>query len=212
MEVSRRDPATILRSLVKQLCLMSPREGSLLSFPDPVLSIYHHRKHNANLSNLLTIEESKTLLIRLSVGFLRTIIVIDGLDECSIEARETLINVIEAVISSPSQKPIKAFISSRYDRNLEHKFTESPNIYIQGCNDSDDINNYIKTEVRDCIKAKRMLEGEVSLDLEQRIIRALTDGAHGVYVYFHSLLVLLNLVYILKFVSCLGSRGLSTRL
>lgn len=212
MEESRRDPATILRSLVKQLCLMSPRDGSLLSFPDPVLSIYHHRKHNANLSDLLTIEESKNLLMRLSVGFLRTIIVIDGLDECSTKAQATLINVIEAVVSSPSRKPTKVFISSRDEGNLRHKFSESPNICLQECKNSSDISIYIKSEVRVCINAKRILEGEVSSDLEQRIIRALTDGAHGMYVYFHSLLVLLNLVYILKFVSCLGFCGFGTRL
>lgn len=179
-EAQRRDPAAILRSLVKQLCLMS-----LSGFPVPVLSIYNQRMQDADLTNLLSVKECKELLIKLSTGFLRTTIVIDALDECDPVTRGGLCDVLEQIVLSSTTSPgsnyapVKIFITSRNDGDLNRRFEGSPNVYIQERDNSDDINLYIETEVAGCIRRKELLGGVVKGELEQRIIRALKAGARG---------------------------------
>lgn len=177
-EAERTDPASILRSLVKQLCLLSP--GS--SFPDAVLSVYEQRKKEADLSNLLSVEESKHLLIKLSAGFLCTTIVVDALDECDPKTRGSLFNVLEDIVSSSQRNPVKVFVTSRDDGDLRKKFQDHPNVYIQEGDNSADINYFIKTEIEACIKDKKLLGGEVGLDQQARIVSALQAGARGMYV------------------------------
>lgn len=177
-EQERKDPASILRSLVKQLCLQSPKS----TLPTPVLSIYHQRKDDADLYNLLSIEECKNLLVHLSAGFLRTTIIIDALDECDIETREGLFDLLEDVVSTSNRNPVKAFITSRDDGDLRKKFEDSPNVYIQEGDNSGDINHYIRAEIEVCIKKKRLLDGKVNVCLKAQIVSALEEGARGMYV------------------------------
>lgn len=174
-EEQRRDPASILRSLVKQLCLQSPGD----SFPEPVLTIYNKRVKDANLTSLLNIEESKHLLIGLSAGFLRTTLIIDALDECDTETRGSLFNAIEEVVSLSKRNPVKAFITSRDDGDVRRKFKNSPNVYIEERDNSSDINHYIKTEIEACIDREELLDGIVSKDLQEKIVSALEAGARG---------------------------------
>lgn len=180
-EEKRRDPASILRSVVKQLCLMSPGDGS--GFPDPVLSIYNKRKHDGDLSNHLSVEESRNLLIALSAGFLCTTIVIDALDECDASTRGSLFDVLDDIMSSKGNA-VKAFVTSRDDGDLRRKFEDRPNVFIQERDNLGDINHYIKTEIVDCISQKKLLGGNVSAELQGRIIEALQAGARGMYVAF----------------------------
>lgn len=176
-EAGRRNPASILRSLVKQLCQGSP-EGN---FPQPVLSIYEKRKNDGNLKSFLSVEECKKLLIKLSSGFLRTTILIDALDECDKDTREVLFDVLENLVSdsSPEHYPIKVFVTSRDDGDLQRRLGNSPNIYIQERDNSADINLYITSEVESCITKSRLLDGKVDDDLKEHIIDVLRNGAHG---------------------------------
>lgn len=176
-EAGRRNPASILRSLVKQLCQGSP-EGN---FPQPVLSIYEKRKNDGNLKSFLSVGECKQLLIKLSSGFLRTTILIDALDECDKDTREVLFDVLENLVSdsSPEHYPIKVFVTSRNDGDLQRRLGNSPNIYIQERDNSADINLYITSEVESCITKGRLLDGKVDDDLKEHIIDVLRNGAHG---------------------------------
>lgn len=176
-EAGRRDPASILRALVKQLCLMSPEE----TFPAPMLSIYKRRKKDADLSNLLSVDEIKFLLVDLSAGFLQTTIVIDALDECDRDTRGIIFDVLEHVMSAP-KNPVKIFVTSRDDGDLRRRLENSPNVYIQEGDNSNDICRYIDSEIHICIKTGKLLEGEVDDTLKAHIIEALRKGARGMYV------------------------------
>lgn len=175
-----RDPASILRSLVKQLYLMSQS-----GFLEPVLSIYKKRKSDADLTNLLSVAECKELLITLSTRLLRTTIVIDELDECDPDTCGSLCDVLVQTLSSlktnktSNQNPVKVFITSRNDGDLRRRFEGSPNVYIQEHDNSDDIKLYIKIEIEACIERKELLDGVVGLQLKRRIVRALETGACG---------------------------------
>lgn len=174
-EEQRRDPGSILRSLVKQLCLQSPGDG----FPAPVLAVYNHRERSADLTNLLSIEESTELIIQLSAGFRRTILIVDALDECDTQTRGRLFSALEEIVSSSKQNPVKAFLTSRDDADVRKKFKNKPNVHIQERDNSSDINHYIKTEIEACIEREELLEGMVSKELHGRIAGALEAGAHG---------------------------------
>lgn len=93
---------------------------------------------------------------------------------------------------------IKVFITSRDDGDLRKKFEDSPNVYIQERDNSEDINYYIKTQIKACIKAKQLLGGKVNSKLEHRIVGALATGARGMYVSFLYLLLDMTTVYLLK--------------
>lgn len=175
-ESQRRDPAIIVRSLVKHLCAGIPG-----SFPEPVSNIYKERKHKADLSNPLSIEECQSILVRLSAGFLRTTIIVDALDECDRQTRVRLCNLLTNVVSSSLTKGniIKVFVTSRDDGDIRMKFENTPNIYIQERDNSVDINRYIEQEIRSCIINKELLGGGPSLDLQEQIIDTLQAGAHG---------------------------------
>lgn len=134
---------------------------------------------DANITSFLSIEESKQLLIALSAGFLRTTLIIDALDECDTQTRAKLFNVIEEVVSLSKRNPVKAFITSRDDGDVRRKFKNSPNVYIEERDNSSDIKHYIKTEIEACIHREEILDGNVSKDLQGRIISALEAGAHG---------------------------------
>lgn len=178
-EDQRKNPAAILRSIIKQLCAGSPG-----GFPEPVLDIYNKRKNDADLSNLLSMEECRSLLIRLSAGFLRTTIVIDALDECDPDNRGRLCDLLKHVVSSSSSKgnTVKVLVTSREDRDLRAKFDNCENIYIQERDNSQDISRYIEEEVTACIAAKTLLGGKATLDLQKQIIKTLKTRAHGMLV------------------------------
>ncbi|KAL0630901.1 hypothetical protein Q9L58_010249 [Maublancomyces gigas] len=178
-EEKRRDPGEILRSLVKQLCLQSP----VSKLPEPVLSIYHKRKTDGDLSNLLSVEESKRLLIELCGGFSHSMIIIDGLDECDAKTRGRLFDVLQNVVSESKTTRVKAFVTSRDDADVRKKFSDSPNVYIQERDNSGDINTYIRAEIDARIAEKRLLEGDVSSELRARIIHALEAGARGMFIW-----------------------------
>lgn len=140
--------------------------------------MYNKREAKADLRNTLTVEECKTILIGLSYGFLRTTIVIDALDECHAETRGALFDALEHVVSS-SLNPIKVFVTSRDYADLRRKFEKSPNVYIQERDNSHDINQYIRTEIHNCIKRGEILCGQADSDLERHIVGALEGGARG---------------------------------
>lgn len=178
-EDERRDTASILRSLVKQLCILSPGIEDSSSIPEAVLSIYGRREKNADLSNLLSVAECKSILVALSAGFLRTTIVIDALDECHADTRGSLFDALDHVVSSSKRNPVKVFVTSRDYADLRRRFENRPNVYIQERDNSSDISRYIRTEIDARIKSRELLGGEVSPDLRTHIVDALEAGAHG---------------------------------
>lgn len=177
-EDERRDPASILRSLVKQLCIMSPSTDDSSTIPEPVFSIYRKREAKADLRNTLTVEECKRILIGLSAGFLRTTIVIDALDECHADTRGSLFNALEHVVSA-SANPVKVFVTSRDYADLRKQFENSQNVYIQERDNLSDIKQYIKTEIDARIHSKELLHGLVDPDFKRVIVGALEAGARG---------------------------------
>lgn len=185
-EEYRRDPVSILRSLVKQLCEGSPAG----SFSERALAIYRHREEAGNLKSLLNIAETQELLIELSAGFKSSTIVIDALDECHKDTREQLLDVLEHILSLTELNPIKIFLTGRNDGDLRLRLERFGNIFIQEEDNSGDIDRYISSEIETCISKGRLLHGDVEDDLKGHAIDVLRKGAHGIYASPAHLLLL----------------------
>lgn len=181
-EELRRDPASILRSLIKQLCLRSPNSN----FPAPVQAVYTQRKQDSDLANLLSTTECKALLVKLAAGFPRTTIVLDALDECEPTTRESLFDALDSVVAEATTNPVKVFVTSRDDADLRKRFVSRPNVYIQDRDNSADIACYVRTEIAECIRRGKLLDGQVSAELQDRVVRVLEAGANGMYVLTES--------------------------
>ena len=113
------------------------------------------------------LEASKTLFI-----------VIDGFDECSLEDRKIILQVLKR-LSSSSSWVLKIFLSSRQDVGIElarvfgrhyHRAMECAENYAN-------IGTYIKTALEEKVSTGELTVGDPNL---LAIIRdALTEGAHG---------------------------------
>lgn len=70
-------------------------------------------------------------------------------------------------------------MSSRDDEDITHELSDVPNLYITAKENSRDIQRFITREVGQAIKKRRLLGGDVSVDLQQRIECTLVEKARG---------------------------------
>ncbi|KAH0608757.1 uncharacterized protein H6S33_001891 [Morchella sextelata] len=176
-ESGRREPESILRSIVKQICLQSPTA----SLPEPLLSIYRQRVTDDDLGRNLDIVEIKDLLVKLCGGFLQTAIVIDALDECYEETRWKILDILKHVLDSTLN--IKIFVTSRNDADLRRALEGSPDVFIQERDNTEDINLYIDSEIEVYMTKRRFLCGHISDELKKRITEKLREKAHGMFLW-----------------------------
>lgn len=169
-EKARSDPGSVLRAIVKQLCLAYA--GGL---PTQLLSIYNKREEEAHSNGPLDLFESKDLIISLSKGFLQTTIIIDALDECDVKTRTVLFRILRD-IAIPANK-IKFFVSGRNESDIRDMLFGIPDHYIDVKDSSNDIKLYIKTEIELFCNEKPDLG--IDLALKNEIISTLERGAKG---------------------------------
>lgn len=172
-EPARRDPASVLRALVKQLCLVSP-SGEL---PEPILLIYQTREKNGHQSGALHLSESRDLIVQLSTAFTQTTIVIDALDECNRETRRDLFDILKHIIAST--KNVRIFVTGRSDGDIRKILCGFPSHYIEATDNQGDIGTYINSEIERCCREKLLLDGEIDEGLKSDIVSALIKGADG---------------------------------
>jgi predicted house-cleaning noncanonical NTP pyrophosphatase (MazG superfamily) len=176
-EESRIDPASVLRALVKQICLMSP-SGTL---PEPVVSVYQKREKAGHVLGPLHQEESRDLIVLLLASYKheQTTIVIDALDECRAEDRRQLFHSLKHIVTSVYNT--KLFIASRNERDIQILLNKSLDHYIDAKDNTTDINNYIRSEVERCFEDGSLPEVEDLMELKSDIVSALEKGANGMY-------------------------------
>lgn len=172
------DPASILSTLVKQLCTAWPSG----SFPRTVETLYNKREFNGHAQDFLTTRESMELLVILSAGFRRTTIFIDALDECGKSHIGALLDALESLVSLSKGSVIKIFVTSRDHPMIRKRLQEFPHVFIQEKDTTRDIQVYIFSGVQSRIDSGELLNGMVIGELRTRIIHYLQQHAHGRYV------------------------------
>ena len=143
--------------------------------------MYRQRKEDAEQDGSepvkLSIEDSTELIIALLDDNPATII-IDALDECQPNTRHELIKSLNDIVNK-SANLVKVFVSSRDDIDLVLELADVPNIFISASDNRKDIEEFVHHEVENAIKRRRLLRGQVSDELKNRIIGTLIDGANG---------------------------------
>lgn len=174
-EPQRADPEEILRSIARQLSSVDVD----LPIRQPAKKKYHEVQQKAFDLPKISPEESKQLILSLTDDNPATI-VIDGLDECDPDRRYQLIEALEEIVQQ-SANIVKLFLTSRDDGDIVSHLADLPNLYIHAHDNSDDIKRFIDVEVERAIEKKRLLGGQVSIDLKNHLVHSLNIGANGMY-------------------------------
>ena len=180
-EPERADPDEIMRSILKQLC----SSKSSLPIREPVATKYQELKEAAEDNGYL--EPQKLLVdqcVELILGLLTNnpaTIVVDALDECDPNRRHELLEALDNIIQN-SANIVKVFVASRDDNDIVCRLEKSPNVIIHASDNGMDIQRYVEIQVAQSITDRRLLSGDVSEELKNRIIVALRKGAGGMSV------------------------------
>jgi len=175
-EAHRTSPLDVFRSLVAQLAL-SPDGSSVAE------SI--KRKHKEKKRDEL---DNPDLLVGLVALYQQTTIVVDALDECEDYGRLLL---LLKKVSEGTRGAIKFFFSSRTNVRLFKDFPSWEKLELdseEGLT-TDDINTYIRTQVKDrekmdlgprLLDERKSILGESLIEaLEDKLIETLTRRAQG---------------------------------
>ena len=166
-----------MRSILKQLACTK------LDLPvrEPVAKIYKERKEIADDNGYeierLEFAECVQCILALLESTPATII-IDALDECDSGRRYQLLKALDDIIQQ-STSLVKIFVSSRDDKDIVCRLEQSPNVFIHASDNIDDIKYFVKLEVEQSIVDGRLLSGDVSEDLKNKIISTLVSQADG---------------------------------
>lgn len=169
-EKARRNPESVLRAIVKQLCIAYSREG----LPQPLMDAYELRQKEGHSTGPLHSIESKKLIIELLRKFSQTIILIDALDECDQETRGELFRILKEL---STENTVKLFLTSRNESDIRDFLYQVPNLYIDATASSGDIKKYINTKVEQFCDGKPRFKDD--LELKNEIISTLEAKATG---------------------------------
>jgi hypothetical protein len=106
------------------------------------------------------------------------IIAIDVLDECDPARRHELLWALHRICEE-SAGLVKVFVSCRDDQDIAWRLNNSPDAFIHATDNCQDIENFVRSQVHQSIKNKTLLLGNVTEDLNNRIISILIEGAQG---------------------------------
>lgn len=175
-EPERSKPDTVLASILRQLSCVKP-DAPLLS---PVIEKYKRQGEGFN-SNGLDLDDSRDLIVRLAEEYSMTIIVVDALDECDPQMRQSLLDAFEHVLRE-SVGLVKIFVSSRDDQDIVYSLRDYPNLDISSDRNRADIKAYVKTETQKLVKTGQLLRNSrAKEEMTALIIDQVSSGAGGMF-------------------------------
>ncbi|KAL8645974.1 MAG: hypothetical protein Q9210_006409 [Variospora velana] len=179
-EPQRADPDEVMRTVLKQLACFDASQP----IHPAVIREHDKRQRDANEDGLdplrLSLRDCKDLVLEIT-DQLPAIIVIDALDECDPLRRHQLLQALRDIVIN-SNNLVKVMVSSRDDADIVCRLNNVPNVYIRSDDNGIDVERYIDLELDKAISEQRLLEGRVSANLQERILRTLKDGAHGMFL------------------------------
>ena len=106
------------------------------------------------------------------------VIFLDALDECSEESRWLILSDLLSILEKPKH-PVKVFISSRHNLEIEDCLKDSPHVSIEAKDNAQDIENYVKSTLTRRIEDRKLLRGRISAELRLDIEKVLQRNANG---------------------------------
>jgi hypothetical protein len=164
-------------SILKQLSC----KNDDTSIPAPVAVKWKERLSQGS-EHRLDMDECVDVILELTKER-PAIIVIDALDECQRETRSELLDGLDRILQE-SEHLVKVFVSSRRDPDIRNHFRKTPKLEIAARENSEDIENYITSELDKKIAAGKFLNGQPSEELVADVKAKLVERAEGMYVNF----------------------------
>ena len=178
-EDNRREPQSILNTLIQQLALTESEGGGLLK---PVIDIYQSREGKGQKASRLSLGESQELLVQLTDTYPQTNICIDALDEVETKTRLLLLKALKNIIEK-SKTLVKIFATTRMDTDILRQFETFPRIELQPDDNIGDINQFVVTKLQSTIDDGLLLEGDVPNKLKAEICDVLCKRSRGMYAH-----------------------------
>ena len=175
-EPERSNCAAVLASIVRQLSYVE------LGLPllKPIIEKYE-RECQGFSSNNLCLDDSRELIIELIEHYFMTTIIIDALDECDREERQSLLDALESILQESSFGLVKIFLSSRDDRDIVYTLQDYPNLDIISEKNTDDIEAFVRAETDNLVQRRRLLRGSLAQrEIKALIISQVSKGADGI--------------------------------
>ena len=136
-EDDRRNPASVLRSFVKQLSISS-NSAQLHS----ALTEKYAEKHRSGFSSAhFSNEEAENLLQILMKAYKRTTLIVDALDECDKSSRVALIETLNRLVNGIPN--LKVLISSRWDDDIKRKLEGKAKLEVDATKNQEDIKKFV---------------------------------------------------------------------
>ncbi|KAI1080621.1 hypothetical protein F5B20DRAFT_105467 [Whalleya microplaca] len=138
-----QDPESIMASLVRQLSVRY--DGSA------VLDFIRERykaETSAGAAGRLTIEDCNELLVKLTETYRKVFFVIDGLDECNIHTRRSLMDALDN-IRCVSMSIIKVYIASRDDKDIKTRYEQITHHFVSATDNQKDIEKFVVSKMED---------------------------------------------------------------
>ncbi|KAL6823358.1 hypothetical protein V8C40DRAFT_266886 [Trichoderma camerunense] len=158
----RRQTKYILRSYVSQLARV-PNHPTMIE--KNIYTIYlKARKEKRGLSTI----ECETALIELINFYSRTILVLDALDECEMDTRETLARVLHNLVDKGGGT-VKVFIASRKEADIEEYLGLRKLVEISTADNKEDIEKYVEDEIAKVSGRWRSVSAEVKEQVKKTI-------------------------------------------
>ena len=126
----------------------------------------------------LSIKDSLQLLSKLLQHYQHPAIVIDALDECSEETRGLIIEDLRSILNNATH-PVKVFITSRHNLDIEDRLQSLLHVRIEARDNAEDIENYVANELALSVQNRKLLRGKASPELRQLIKDVILRDAHG---------------------------------
>ena len=178
---SRSSPEYI-RLAIKQLCRRIP------SLPLKLEKVYeqHYKNHSQP-----SYQDLQDIFLATGQQFNSVFFVLDALDECALDQRADLCNffagLVEQVSTSTGYGPVKLFVASRKELDIERAFLRRsfPAIEVEAAKVDSDIELYVKAQMEQLLHDGSLALHNVTL--KDKILTTLTTNAGGMYVIlFHS--------------------------
>ncbi|PYH38721.1 ankyrin repeat domain-containing protein [Aspergillus neoniger CBS 115656] len=171
----RTRPLAVAQSYVRQLASSAKETSSNQAYSKYIQSILESTYEDLRMDCAdLDLKYCRELMSKYLNIYPRTTLVLDAFDECDPASRGDLLELFTDLLCN-STRPIKLFIASRPDGDVQQQVRSHPNIEIQATDNQQDIQAYINQEMLKLIK-----RDSAFCDLQDRIKSTLSAKSQGI--------------------------------
>lgn len=168
-EGTRSQPLSILQSLVRQLSTATSNPSSMQT---KLLNACKEARSKGTNFRLNQCEDQ--ILASMDI-YQQTTLVIDAMDECDSDSRDQFLDVLNSFMSK-AKRPLRIFISSRPDSDIESQLENTPSMNISASDNRDDIKKYLQAELDRFARKNHVLK-----PLKTNIVDKLLERSQGMF-------------------------------